>query len=344
MPEETRYLFDWLAYSFAYPDQPIGVAVAIRGRKGIGKGVLSQFLQWMTGDGTYVVSDMEKVLGRFNALVRQTVFLFLDEALWSGSKKSARAMQNLLTEPMLSTEEKGLPVLSTRNCLHVLLASNDDWVVPASGEDERRYCVLDANAGLKKEWGFWNDIRNKYSLNSFDLYNGDSIEEKKHRLGLLLGWLIARGQWLKSNGWIANNSIPQNDALEEQKRYSSDPFDLWWAECISLGQLGDLDIEEVLKPSEEPPASEVFIWSQTVRDQFLNSEIGQQASRLKEYTALSVSQRLGRFLAKKMPSLKREKRVVPKEKRLEIECNNVKSQAWGYVIQLADLKRLDRAR
>ncbi|WP_258317646.1 hypothetical protein, partial [Escherichia coli] len=34
---DTRYFLDWLAYSFAQPDTPIGVAVAMRGRKGIGK-------------------------------------------------------------------------------------------------------------------------------------------------------------------------------------------------------------------------------------------------------------------------------------------------------------------
>ena len=41
-------------------------------------------------------------------------------------------------------EPKGVDPFSVRNCIHLLMSSNADWVVPA-GADARRYFVLDVS-------------------------------------------------------------------------------------------------------------------------------------------------------------------------------------------------------
>ena len=46
-----------------------------------------------------------------------------------------------MTEPDLFIEAKGRDGITVANMLHIIMASNEDWIVPA-GEDERRYPVF----------------------------------------------------------------------------------------------------------------------------------------------------------------------------------------------------------
>lgn len=346
LPETTRYFLDWLAYSMAQPAEPIGVAVAVRGKKGIGKGVLSQFLQWMTGGNTMVTADMGHVVGQFNANLRSTVFLVLDEALWSGNRSAARRLQNIITEPMLSTEEKGFQPISTRNSLHVLLFSNDHWIVPASGDDERRYVVFDARPDLKTDRAFWEDIKNLYSMNFSHRSFGD-IEAKRKRLGKLLGWLQARGAWLAENGWIANAKIPQSEILEEQKEYSKDAFEMWWDEVVlGLGELADMDLEDIMSHPQYSPDMKggdlIWFWNQELRDSFLGSEAGQLYVKAPAYNARGATTQLGRFLSTKFPDSIKRRHTVPPELRGQLEHSFLKFQAYKTGIPLNDLKKVAR--
>ncbi len=50
----------------------------------------------------------------------------------------------LITEPVLPIEGKGRNVRFARNVVHLIVASNSNWVVPA-GLDERRFCVIDVS-------------------------------------------------------------------------------------------------------------------------------------------------------------------------------------------------------
>ena len=71
-------------------------------------------------------------------------FLFADEAYWAGDKKAESVLKGLITEPTLLIEQKGIDAVQWPNRLHVLMAANADWVVPAS-YDERRFAVFDVS-------------------------------------------------------------------------------------------------------------------------------------------------------------------------------------------------------
>lgn len=82
----------------------------------------------------------DHLVGRFNSHQRQCSFLFADEAYTVEDRAAAGRLKRLITEPTLSIEGKGKDIITVPNCLHVMMASNEDWVVPA-GEIERRYEV-----------------------------------------------------------------------------------------------------------------------------------------------------------------------------------------------------------
>ena len=53
-------------------------------------------------------------------------------------KQAEGTLKRLITEPTLFIEAKGRDAITVPNYLHVMLASNEQWIVPA-GENERRY-------------------------------------------------------------------------------------------------------------------------------------------------------------------------------------------------------------
>ena len=67
--------------------------------------------------------------------------LFADEAYWPGDKAGEGELKRLITEPTLVIEPKGVDSFQVRNSLHVIIAGNEEWLVPASG-DERRFAVV----------------------------------------------------------------------------------------------------------------------------------------------------------------------------------------------------------
>jgi hypothetical protein len=76
--------------------------------------------------------------------------VFLDEALWAGDKKGEGVLKALITEPMLTMGAKFRDPIMFPNRLAIIVASNNDWAIPA-GIGDRRWFVLnveDTYAGM----------------------------------------------------------------------------------------------------------------------------------------------------------------------------------------------------
>src|SRR6516165_6218643 len=64
------------------------------------------------------------------------------KAFWAGDKQGEAILKSLITERPLMVEKKGVDTVQGVNRVKLGIASNMDWVVPAS-HDERRYAVTD---------------------------------------------------------------------------------------------------------------------------------------------------------------------------------------------------------
>ena len=137
-----EYLLNWAAFAVQHPDRAAEVAVVLRGGKGCGKGMFGRWLRRMFGQHGMQVTNSAHLVGKFNQHLRDCIFLFADEAFWAGDKQHESVLKGLITEDTIAIEGKGRDIVFVLNMLHILMASNSDWVVPASS-DERRYFVLD---------------------------------------------------------------------------------------------------------------------------------------------------------------------------------------------------------
>ena len=57
--------------------------------------------------------------------------VFADEAFGVEDRSSSGVLKMLITEPTIPIERKGLDVVQAKNVVHLIMASNDDWVIPA---------------------------------------------------------------------------------------------------------------------------------------------------------------------------------------------------------------------
>jgi hypothetical protein len=217
--EMFNYVINWLAWAVQHPDQRAEVALVFRGGKGVGKGTLGNAMMTIFGQHALHISHARYLTG-FNAHLRDVSFLFADEAYWPGDKAAEGNLKRLLTEPSLLIEAKGRDAVSVENMLHVIMASNEDWIVPAS-EQERRY-VLNEVSDIKMQDVAWFE----------PIYR--QMEDGGH--AAMLHDLLARdlGDWHPRR-------IPENAGLADQQVRSLSDMDAWWFYLLETGTLTGCD-------------------------------------------------------------------------------------------------------
>ncbi|MBC7618015.1 MAG: hypothetical protein H7293_03310, partial [Candidatus Saccharibacteria bacterium] len=215
-----EYLLNWMAYAIQNPDKPGEVAVVMQGERGTGKGKLAYLFGLLFGEHYLQVNQAKHLVGNFNAHLRNCVFLFVDEAFWAGDKQGENVLKGLVTEPTIQIEGKGINVITAANRLHIMMASNNDWVVPA-GARERRFCVLQVNDRHLQDHAYFaaidNQMLNQGGLAAmmFDLVNRDISTFNVRK-------------------------FPWTDALDEQIIRTIDPAMQWWMDHLgkSYGNWG----------------------------------------------------------------------------------------------------------
>ena len=151
------YVTKWMAYAVQHPERPGETAIVMRGKPGAGKGIVARTFGSLFGQHCKPITQREQLLGRFNASLGNTIVVYLDEVLWGGDKQGEGALKALITEPEFMLERKFKDPVRFPNRLHILISSNENWVVPI-GHGDRRFLVLDvadthANKDHKTYWG-----------------------------------------------------------------------------------------------------------------------------------------------------------------------------------------------
>ncbi len=214
--EHYRFLISWMADSVQNPSKPKGVCVVLRGEKGVGKGQFVKHFGSLFGNHYVHITQEQHLIGRFNAHLKACSVMFVDEAFWGGSKKGIGILNALITEPYTAIEEKFKDVYMAPNCLHIIMASNSDWVIPA-GLKERRYLMLDVdNKNIQ-------DIEYFRKLNK-QMDNGG----REALLEYLKAYQLDDGVNLRKP--------PETEALMEQKEYGFDSITSFWKEKLDSGK------------------------------------------------------------------------------------------------------------
>jgi hypothetical protein len=155
--EYYAYLLNWMAMGVQHPDRPGEVAVVLRGQEGTGKGVFAKTYGGLFGSHFWHISSPHHLAGHFNAHLQLCSVLFADEAFFAGDRSYESTLKKLITEETLPIEPKGVDPFQAPNRIHLIIASNSDWVIPA-GAEARRFFMLDVSDARRQDRPYFRAI------------------------------------------------------------------------------------------------------------------------------------------------------------------------------------------
>jgi hypothetical protein len=242
----ANYIIAWAAQMVQNPMTKVGVGLVLRGRKGTGKTKFGELLGGLVKAHHKIVSRAEHVTGNFNRHLEDTLLLQADEAYWAGAKASEGALKDLLTNPNITIERKGVDAYTAANYTRILFTSNEEFVVPAS-LDERRFAVFDVGNSRKQDSEYFAALDN--------WYNSGGAEALLHYL---------RNFNLTN---INLRLVPQTDALTDQKLEALDNVTEWLYNCLQNGEIRENRVGgNVIQFGTEAPKAEIYdIYASSLR-------------------------------------------------------------------------------
>jgi hypothetical protein len=210
------YVICWMARAVQEPGMQGEVAIVLRGGRGTGKGTFANLFGRLFGQHYMYLTNAKHLTGNFNAHLRDAVVVFADEAFFAGDKSHASVLKGMITDPFMIIEPKHKNAVMARNVVHLLMASNDDWIVPA-GEDERRFCVIDVSSCRQQNHAYFESINKQMESGGlaamlYDLQNLD-----------LTGFNVRK--------------VPSTDALIDQKIRTLRGPEAWLYDCLQRGEI-----------------------------------------------------------------------------------------------------------
>jgi hypothetical protein len=274
-----QWLLGFLAHMVQRPWEKPGVAVALRGAEGVGKGYLAYYLSHLFPQHFVAVSNSKHLTGQFNAHLQRAILVFVDEAFWAGDKQGEGVLKHLVTDEHMLIEGKHRDAFPVKNLSRLLIASNEHWLVPA-GFKARRWCVLDVADAHANDRGYF-----------------EAIEEER-KAGAVAGLMHVLSTFDLSS--VDVYTVPKTTALLDQKRESFAPHEGWWFECLTNGwvRYNDDHLDFVLSPG----------WPEDIQKERLTDSYRLWCRKNNIRSRLWPDSTLHKWLRKMLPAIE-EKRV-----------------------------------
>ncbi len=229
--------YSWMAQIIQQPFTKIGTALILTGEKGCGKSTFVKFFGDLFGDYFMQTASAKRMFGDFNAHLQSNLLFYANESFWSGDKASEGKLKNFITEIDFTYEIKGSAVYRGKNYSHLILDSNNDFVVPVTN-DERRYIILKVSSKYKANETYFGEL---YKL----------VSNKKFKESLMADLInFDYKLWEKYL-----RTAPKTEASFEQLLHNMDIYEQWFYDVLESGELKNciytLDNDSSIRISNE---------------------------------------------------------------------------------------------
>lgn len=277
--ERFEYLMKWMARLVQEPASPGYSAIVLRGAEGVGKGFLARKLGKLVGRHFVHVTQGKHLTGEFNYHLRDALVVFADEATFAGDRQHASTLKAVITEPTIMVTSKGIDSETAPNYIHLIMASNEDWVVPA-GPTARRFFVLDVSSAHMNDAAYFDKIDDQLNAGGYEalMHILTTMDISDFRVG----------------------EVPKTEALAAQQRYTMSHDESWWYEKLVEGRIFPDDDE----------------WPEEVLTLEMQEDYTRTLRRFGGRSHANGT-RLGQFLKKVCPAI--EKIQTRKERQVEID-------------------------
>jgi hypothetical protein len=271
--EVFAYLLAWMARLVQDPGgERSGTAVVMRGKQGTGKGCFASQFGEIFGSHFLHVTNPTHLVHRFNQHLKDALLVFVDEGIWAGDKTAEGILKGMVTEKYFMCEPKGKDAFPVKNHVHLIIASNSQWVVPA-GLEERRFMVLDVSDKYIQDKDYFKAIFHQMDHGGREAMLYDLLEMDLSGVDL--------------------RTIPRTGALLDQIIHTMSTAKKFWFERLRAGTLLD-----------EHREWEAYVITEKLYDSYLKfSENCGERYRL-------IDRQFGKELRRLCPDLKRGHRTI----------------------------------
>jgi len=215
------YLLQYIAHMLQKPEEKPGIMIVLLGGQGTGKGTFFRLISSIWSRTTLHVSNIEQVVGRFNGCLERNYIICMDEALFSGDRKSLDSLKSLITEPVCYIEQKyqpGHPIDS----YHRFIASSNHEHFARIEKDDRRFWFL--------------SVSDKYQVDT-QYFDGvyANIEDE-----VTIAAMVAELSTMNLDDFNVRKP-PETDEHHKQKIQSLSGFERFWHEVLQAGDLSGSD-------------------------------------------------------------------------------------------------------
>ncbi|MFP4423247.1 MAG: primase-helicase family protein [Desulfococcaceae bacterium] len=265
------YVMGWMARLLQDPggNRP-GTALVMKGIQGCGKGTVANALGRIIGTHYRHILQPVHLTGRFNTHLKDALLVFCDEVTWGGDKSAEGILKGLVTEPTITIEAKGKDTLEVDSHVNVIIASNNDWIIPA-GLEERRFCVLDCAPDVAGDRPYFDSLYRQLENGGYARMMYD-----------LLRW---------DYSGVDLRTIPRTRGLFDQILESMTPVHKFWFQILEDGRLLE--------------GEEVWTGPLGVKTDALYSAFLEFADRIGETRYRPIPSRFGRMLKQLCPEMER---------------------------------------
>ena len=139
-PEEQdrEIMLSWMAHVVQRPCEKSRWHIILQGVQGNGKSTLSEILREVLGHEHTFVINASDAIGQYTGWVEGKVFACIEEIHGVNKSQIVDGLKTLMTNPVISVNEKYKPLRNVRNLCNFILTTNHADTVPIS-RDERRY-------------------------------------------------------------------------------------------------------------------------------------------------------------------------------------------------------------
>ena len=229
--EGGDFVLKWCAFMIQNPTIVPEVALCFWGNKGTGKSTLGRILAKIVGqDASTIVSGVNQLTSNFNGEFYGKLFIHGEEVNPALSPEADSKLKALITDTVISYEQKFQARFSGHNTAHILLTSNRERMVNAGKHDgERRYYVARVNDSMRVK-GLHLEAKEQARREKFWFDLNEEIR------GAGCAALLHDLMIMDLNGWHPRETdLDKFFGVKSQQRLNMDVVGKWWCNVVVDG-------------------------------------------------------------------------------------------------------------
>jgi hypothetical protein len=152
--ELAEYVIKWFAQIIQRPWDKTKVGLIWRSEaEGVGKNIILNLIKDIIGSEYYYsTSNLEHLIGNFNADAEAKILINMNECLWGGDKKKEGRLKEFITEDTLTINQKGVKTYNIDNYANIVITSNSDWIIGVNQNDRRWQMIECSETKYEKDY------------------------------------------------------------------------------------------------------------------------------------------------------------------------------------------------